>query len=261
MIGSINNHGMEASMKGKVALVTGGMGGIGTAICRGLCQQGAEVVASYNKGGDHEAAQAWQKSQQKEGYNIIPIYVDVGDFHSSAQMVEEVEKKAGAIDILVNNAGITQDKQFHKMDLAQWQGVLRTNLDSVFNVTRHVINTMIARKYGRIINISSINGQKGQFGQTNYGAAKAGMHGFTKSLAQEVAQHGITVNTISPGYIGTPMVQSVDSSILDKIIDQIPIGRLGTPEEIARAVVFLAAEESGFITGSNLVINGGQYLT
>jgi acetoacetyl-CoA reductase len=248
------------SMKSKVALVTGGMGGIGTAICRHLYEQDARVVASYNKGGDHEAAKSWQKSQKENGYDITPIFVDVCNFHSSAKMIKQVENEFGSIDILVNNAGITQDTQLCKMDLEQWQEVLRTNLDSMFNVTRNVINGMIERSYGRVINISSINGQKGQFGQTNYAAAKAGIHGFTKSLAQEVARKGVTVNTISPGYIATQMVMSVAEHIREKIVAQIPVGRLGTPEEVARAVGFLAAEESSFITGSNLVINGGQYL-
>jgi acetoacetyl-CoA reductase len=247
-------------MKNKTALVTGGMGGIGTAICQNLCEQGAIVIASYNRGGDHEAAKTWQAEQHKNGYDITIRYVDVADFNSCENLINVINTEFNGIDILVNNAGITRDVQFSKMTPEEWQGVIRINLDSMFNVTRHVINTMLERKYGRIINISSINGQKGQFGQTNYSAAKAGIHGFTKALAQEVARKGITVNTISPGYIETAMVMSVPDNIREKIVAQIPIGRFGKPEEVARAVAFLAAEESGFITGSNLSINGGQYL-
>lgn len=247
-------------MQNKTALVTGGMGGIGTAICQYFVEQGARVIASYNRNGNHQAAIEWQEEQRKLGYDIAVIYVDVADFESCSKMAKDIETKFGKIDILVNNAGITRDVQLYKMDLTQWQTVLRTNLDSIFNVTRNIISGMIERGYGRIINISSINGQKGQFGQTNYASAKAGIHGFTKSLAQEVARKGITVNTISPGYIETNMVMSVTDEIREKITAQIPVGRLGKPEEIARAVGFLAAEASSFITGSNLVINGGQYL-
>jgi len=247
-------------MDKKIALVTGGMGGIGTAICEHLTKHGFFVIASYNRNGDHDAAKAWQVDKRKQGYNIAVQYVDVTDFDSCGKMIKNISTEYGSIDILVNNAGITKDVQLYKMDLEAWQLVLRTNLDSIFNVTRHVIPHMINHQYGRIINISSINGQKGQFGQANYSASKAGIHGFTKSLAQEVARKGITVNTISPGYIETKMVMTVSAKIREKIIAEIPIGRLGKPEEVARAVLFLAEEASGFITGSNLVINGGQYL-
>lgn len=247
-------------MKNKVALVTGGMGGIGTPICQHLVKQGAIVISSYNRGGDHEAARLWREEQLKQGFDIAIRYVDVTDFQSCEKMIKNIEAEFKGLDILVNNAGITRDVQLYKMDVDQWQTVLRTNLDSMFNTTRNAINGMIERGYGRIINVSSINGQKGQFGQTNYSSAKAGIHGFTKSLAQEVARKGITVNTISPGYIATSMVMSVTEEIREKIIAQIPVGRLGNPEEVARAVAFLAAESSGFITGSNLTINGGQYL-
>lgn len=247
-------------MQNKTALVTGGMGGIGTAICQHLAEQGARVIASYNRGGNHQAAMKWQEEQRSLGYDIAISFVDVTDFQSCVDMMKDIELNIGKIDILINNAGITRDVQLYKMNLQQWQDVLLTNLDSIFNVTRNVITGMIEREYGRIINISSINGQKGQFGQTNYASAKAGIHGFTKSLAQEVAHKGITVNTISPGYIETNMVMSVADEIREKIIAQIPVKRLGKPEEVARAVGFLAAETSGFITGSNLVINGGQYL-
>ena len=236
------------------------MGGIGTAICRHLSQQGATVIAGYNKGGDHDAAKQWQTLQLMQGFDTHISYVDISDFDSCTHLIQEIEEKFGGIDILVNNAGITRDIQLSKMDVTAWQEVMRTNLDGIFNVTRNTINTMIERRYGRIINISSINGQKGQFGQANYAASKAGVHGFTKSLAQEVARKGITVNTISPGYIETQMVMAVAEEIRDKIIAQIPVGRLGKPDEVAQAVVFLAAETSGFITGSNLTINGGQYL-
>ncbi len=246
-------------MKNKTALVTGGMGGIGTAICQQLAEHGARVITTYNRGGDHTAAQLWQDEQKNHGHNFEICYVDVASYHSCAEMIQGVEAKGYAIDILVNNAGVTRDTQFYKMDLEQWQTVLQTNLDSIFNITRNVINGMIARNYGRIINISSLNGQKGQFGQSNYCASKAGIDGFTKSLSQEVARKGITVNTISPGYIETQMIKSVPDNIREKIIAQIPVGRLGKPEEVAHAVCFLAAENSSFITGSNLSINGGQY--
>ncbi len=248
-------------MKDKIALVTGGMGCIGTAICRNFIEQGAIVIASYYRGGDHEAANFWREEQLSHGYDINIRYVDVADFHSSGKLIKKIEAEFQRIDILINNAGIVRDVPLYKMDAIQWQEVLRTNLDSMFNITRHVINGMIARKYGRIINVSSINGQKGQFGQTNYSASKAGIHGFTKSLAQEVACKGITVNTISPGYIETPMVMALAEEIRDSIISEIPVGRLGTSEEVARAISFLAASSSGYITGANLTINGGHYLT
>jgi len=247
-------------MKNKIALVTGGMGGIGTAICQRLAKEKIFVIASYNKKGNHDLAEEWQANQIKQGYSVEIQFVDVADYQSCENMVKTIESEFGGIDILVNNAGITRDVLLHKMDLAQWNVVLKTNLDSIFNVTRHVINGMIERRFGRIINISSINGQKGQLGQVNYSASKAGIHGFTKSLAQEVAHKGVTVNTISPGYIETEMVMAVPEKIRTKIISEIPVGRLGKPEEVAEAVVFLASESSGFITGSNLSINGGQYL-
>lgn len=247
-------------MKNKVALVTGGMGGIGTAICQYFSRQNAHVIAGYNRNGDHDAAKKWQEEQKNQGYDIAAHYLDVTNFESCNNMTQEVLAKFGRIDILVNNAGITCDVQFYKMNPKQWQTVLHTNLDSIFNVTRNVITGMIEQGYGRIINISSINGQKGQFGQSNYAASKAGIHGFTKSLAQEVAHKGITVNTVSPGYIETKMVKSIPDEIREKIVAQIPTRRMGKPEEVARAVGFLAAQDSGFITGSNLMINGGHYL-
>jgi len=245
-------------MKSKIALITGGTGGIGTAICSKLHKQGAHVIATYNRGGDHKAAESWREEQ---GYDITLMYVDVANFDCCSRMVQQVKEKFGKIDILVNNAGITRDVQLRKMEPEQWRTVLQTNLDSIFNITRNVINGMIENNYGRIINISSINGQKGQFGQANYAAAKAGIHGFTKTLAQEVARKGITVNSISPGYIATKMVMTMPEEIRQQIVAQIPVGRLGKPEEIANVVAFLAAEENSFITGANIAINGGQYLS
>lgn len=247
-------------MKGKIALVTGGLGGIGTSICQHLSNEGAQVIATYFRQGDHESAKRWREEQLKNGYDFEIYYVDVSDYNSCQKLFEDLGTKTNDIDILINNAGITADTPFYKMDHQQWESVLHTNLDSLFNMTRPIINNMIARRYGRIINISSINAQKGQYGQTNYSASKAGIHGFTKALALEVAGKGITVNTISPGYIATNMVMKIKEEIIAKIVEQIPVGRLGKPEEIARAVCFLASENSGFITGSNLIINGGQYL-
>ncbi len=247
-------------MSKRIALVTGGTGGIGTAICRSLHDNQVRVIAGYSHGGDATHARKWQEEQAKDNYPFEIVYGDVSNFESCAGMIEEAHKM-GPIDILVNNAGITRDTTFKKMEVKQWDQVIRINLDSIFNVTRHVINGMLERNFGRIINISSINGQKGQFGQCNYSAAKAGMHGFTKSLAQEVANKGVTVNTISPGYVATEMVQKVAPEILEKIIAQIPVGRLAQPAEIARVVTFLASDDAGFITGANFAINGGQYMS
>ena len=238
----------------RVALVTGGSRGIGAAISKALKEAGHKVAANY--AGNDEAASKFK------GETGIPVYKwDVGDYDACAAGVKQVEAEVGPVDILVNNAGITRDAMFHRMTPAQWREVIDTNLNGVFNMTHPVWNGMRERKFGRIIQISSINGQKGQAGQANYSAAKAGDIGFTKALAQEGARAGITVNVIAPGYIGTEMVQAIDPEILKtKIIPLIPVGRLGTPEEIARAVVFLASEEGGFITGSTLSINGGQHM-
>lgn len=238
----------------RTALVTGGTRGIGAAISKALKAAGYNVAASY--AGNNEAA---AKFKAETG---IAVYKwDVASFDACADGVKKVEAEIGAIDVLVNNAGITRDTPFHKMTLDQWNAVINTNLGSLFNMSRQVIEGMRARKFGRIINISSINGQKGQFGQVNYSASKAGDIGFTKALALETARGGITVNAICPGYINTEMVQAVPKDVLDqKILPLIPANRLGEPEEIARAVVFLAAEEAGFITGSTLSVNGGQYL-
>lgn len=247
-------------MKNRVALVTGGTGGIGTAICRYLSSIGYKVAAGYNSGGNHEKAKEWQAEQKADGYDIVVSFGDVRDFDSCGRCIAEVEEILGPIDVLVNNAGITRDSTLRKMSKEQWDAVLTSNLDSVFNMTRHVINGMVDRGFGRIVNVSSVNAQKGQLGQTNYAAAKSGIHGFTKALAQEVARKGVTVNTVSPGYIATKMVMAVPEEIRNEIIKGIPVGRLGEPEEIARAVAFLAEETSGFITGANLAMNGGQHM-
>lgn len=245
----------------QISLVTGGTGGIGTAICQELHAKGYKVIASYHKNGAHEMAKAWQEAQKQAGFDIHLVYGDVSDYTSAGELIEKVRKEHGTIDVLVNNAGIASDATLKKMDLTQWHKVIATNLDSVYNVTSYVIQDMCEKGFGRIINISSINGQKGQFGQTNYAAAKAGMHGFTKALALEVAKKGITVNTISPGYIGTEMMNAVPKDVLENIIAQIPVGRLGLPQEVARTVSFLAEAENSFITGSNICVNGGQYMT
>lgn len=248
----------EQMMQGRIAVVTGGMGGIGTAICQSLSREGAKVIVGFHR--SHDKAKIWEDEQKKLGFEFRTNYVDVTDYESTKAFISQLLERYGQIDILVNNAGITRDSQLKKMSAETWCEVIETNLTSVFNLTQNVVNAMIEKRYGRIINISSINGQKGQFGQTNYAAAKAGMHGFTKSLAQELAAKGITVNTISPGYIGTEMVRAMDEKIVDSIVAQIPVGRLGEPEEVARCVSFLASDASGFMTGSNLMINGGQYL-
>lgn len=240
-----------------VALVTGGTGGLGTAICKRLAEDGFHVVANYS---NQAKAEKWQQKMQEEGYTMDMYQADVCDYDAVGSMIEHIEKEIGQIDILVNNAGITRDGQFRKMTRENWDAVMQTNLYSVFNCTRNVINQMMDRNYGRIINISSVNGQRGQFGQANYSAAKAGMHGFTKTLAMEVAKKGITVNTISPGYIATDMVMAVPEEVRNKIVAEIPVGRMGGTEEIAHLVSFLASKETSFITGANYAINGGQHV-
>ncbi|MDN5781432.1 MAG: beta-ketoacyl-ACP reductase [Luteimonas sp.] len=244
-------------MNARVALGTGGTGGIGTAICKRLAANGHRVATNYR---NEEKARDWQSRMQAEGFDIALSKGDVSTPEDAEAMVREVERQLGPVDILVNNAGITRDGTFHKMAASQWQEVINTNLNSVFNVTRPVIEGMRDRKWGRIIQISSINGQKGQYGQANYAAAKAGMHGFTISLAQENARFGITVNTVSPGYIGTDMVMAVPEEVRNKIVAQIPTGRLGEPDEIAYAVSFFLPDEASWITGANLAANGGQYM-
>ncbi|KGQ20749.1 Acetoacetyl-CoA reductase [Lysobacter dokdonensis DS-58] len=237
--------------------MTGGTGGIGTAICRRLALTGHRVATNYR---NEEKARAWQEKLRADGIEVALAAGDVSSDADAEAMVREVERQLGPVDILVNNAGITRDTTFHKMTSQQWREVITTNLDSCFNVTRPVIEGMRARKWGRIIQIASINGQKGQYGQANYAAAKAGMHGFTISLAQENAKFGITVNTVSPGYIGTDMVMAVPEDVRAKIVAQIPTGRLGEPDEIAYAVAFFIPDEAGWITGANLSANGGQYM-
>lgn len=246
-------------MKSKTALVTGGTGGIGTAICQRLAAD-FQVIACYYKGGRHEEAKQWQEEQKRAGYNIDILYADIAQFSDCESMVALAKERYGRIDILVNNAGITKDVSLRKMSPEQWQDVIDANLTSVFNVTRHVLPLMLEQEFGRIISISSINGRKGQFGQCNYAATKAGLFGFTKSLAYEVASKGITANTISPGYIETPMLSDVKEEVLNGIIANIPVGRLGRAEEVAHAVAFLASSEAAFITGANLDVNGGQYM-
>ena len=244
-------------MTQRVALVTGGTGGIGTAIVKKLADMGHKVATNYRSA---EKARAWQDRMKTDGYDVFLAHGDVTSPEDAEKMVREVEAALGPIDILVNNAGITRDGTFHKMKSDQWAEVINTNLNSCFNVTRPVIEGMRERKWGRIIQISSINGLKGQYGQANYAAAKAGMHGFTISLARENAKNGITVNTLSPGYIATDMVMAVPEEVRAKIVADIPTGRLGTPEEIAYGVAFLAGEQAGWITGSNLDINGGHHM-
>ncbi len=247
---------MDANNK-RVALVTGATGGLGTAMCKRLHEDGYRVVGNYR---NLEKARAWETDLKAQGYDIHLFEGDVADFDSVGLMIAQIEAKVGSIDILINNAGITRDRPFHKMTKQDWDEVIGSNLTSVFNCTRLVIDGMRERNYGRVINISSVNGQRGQFGQANYSAAKAGMHGFTKTLAIEVASKGITVNTISPGYIATDMVMAVREDVRNKIIEQIPVGRLGGTEEIAYLVSFLASEKASFITGSNYAINGGQHV-
>ncbi len=239
----------------RVAVVSGGSRGIGAAVSKALKGAGYQVAATY--AGNDEAANAFH---QETG---IAVYKwDVSDYESCAAGLKKVEEDLGPIDILVNNAGITKDAPFHKMKPEQWYAVINTNLNSLFNMTRPVIDGMRTRGFGRIINISSINGQKGQFGQTNYAASKSGDIGFTKALAQENASKNVTVNVIAPGYIATEMVKAVPAEILNtKVIPQIPVGRLGEPEEIARCVLFLASDDASFITGSTITVNGGQYMT
>ncbi len=246
-------------MTKEVAIVTGGTGGIGSAICQRLAAD-FQVVACYFKHGNHEEAKQWQEEQKKLGFDIDIVYADVAQFADCEKLAALIMERYGHIDVLVNNAGITQDCSLRKMSPEQWQHVLDSNLTSVFNMTRNIIPHMLDKGYGRIVSISSINGRKGQFGQCNYASTKAALFGFTKSLALEVANKGITVNTISPGYIETHMLTSLKKEILDAIIANIPVGRLGSPKEIADAVAFFVAEESGFITGANLDINGGQYM-
>ena len=247
-------------MSKRIALVTGGTGGIGTSICKQLHDDGYQVIAGYYSGGNHAKAQTWQDQMNLDGYDIALAYGNIRDFSSCEACIDGIRKDFGVVDVLVNNGGITRDTTLRKMTPEDWDDVIATNLTSVFYMTRLVVNDMIKQKSGRIINISSINGEKGQFGQANYSAAKAGMYGFTKAVAQEVASKGITVNTVSPGYVATSMIMDVAEEIREQIREGIPVGRFGKPEEIANVVSFLAKEESGFITGANISANGGQYM-
>lgn len=241
-----------------VAWVTGGTGGIGSAICRTLANEGFTVVAGYH---NPEKAKAWLETQKADGYDNIALSgVDLTSYDACMAGAKEIAETHGPIAVLVNCAGITRDGTLKKMTSDQWHEVIDTNLNSVFNTCRSVIEGMLEHGYGRIINISSINGRKGQFGQVNYAAAKAGMHGLTMSLAQETATKGITVNTVSPGYIATDMIMNIPEKVREAIRETIPVKRYGTPEEIGRMVAFLAHKESGFITGANIDINGGQFM-
>ena len=244
----------------RVALVTGGMGGLGEAVCIKLAALGFKVVTTYSPG--NAKVQDWLKGMNNMGYGFKAYPCDVSDYDSCKACIAAITADMGPIDVLVNNAGITRDMTFKKMTKADWDAVIHTNLDSVFNMTKQVMDGMMERGWGRVINISSVNGSKGAFGQTNYAAAKAGMHGFTKSLALEVSKKGVTVNTISPGYIGTKMVMAIPQEVLDsKIVPQIPMSRLGKPEEVAGLVAYLASEEAAFVTGANIAINGGQHMS
>ncbi len=244
-------------MSKKVAYVTGGMGGIGTAICQRLHKEGFTVIAGCGPTRDHAK---WLGEQKALGFSFQASVGNVGDWDSTVAAFEKVKAEHGPVAVLVNNAGITRDGQFRKMSKADWDAVISTNLDSMFNVTKQVIDGMIEANWGRIVNISSVNGQKGQFGQVNYSTAKAGLHGFTMALAQEVSCKGVTVNTVSPGYIGTDMVKAIRQDVLDKIVATIPVKRLGGPEEIASIIAWLASEEGGYSTGADFSVNGGLHM-
>jgi acetoacetyl-CoA reductase len=243
----------------RVALVTGGMGGLGTALCRRLDAAGFRVATTYSPG--NPSPEGWLAAQRDEGCRLRAYKVDVSDFADTEWMMQKLLAEMGRLDVLVNNAGITRDRSLRKMAREDWSAVLHTNLDSVFNMSKQALEPMLEQRWGRIINISSVNAQQGAFGQANYAAAKAGMHGFTKALALETARHGITVNTVSPGYLRTKMVMQVPDAILQsKILPQIPVGRLGEPAEIAALIAYLVSPEAAFITGANIAINGGQHM-
>ena len=245
--------------KGRVVLVTGGMGGLGETISTKMADAGYRVVVTYSP--SNTKSTEWLAGMKANGYDILAVPCDVADIDSCTRAVADVQARVGAVDVLVNNAGITRDMTFKKMDKVNWDAVMRTNLDSLFNMSKQVVDGMVERNWGRVINVSSVNGSKGAFGQTNYSAAKAGVHGFTKALALEVAKKGVTVNTISPGYIGTKMVTAIPEEILNtKILPQIPVGRLGKTEEVAGLIIYLASEEAAFLTGANIAINGGQHM-
>lgn len=249
-------------MTNRIAVVTGATGGLGTAICKALVQQGRKVVASHLPGESFTSeARQWSDEMKKDGYDIAIYPLDVTDFEGCRTFIHTVEAECGVIDVLINNAGITSDAPIKKMRPEQWNQVVNVNLNSMYNMCHHVFESMCERGFGRIVNISSLNGEKGQFGQSNYAATKAGIYGFTKSIALEGARKGVTVNAVSPGYIDTPMVRKVPEKVLNSIVDGIPVGRLGQPEDIARAVAYLTADEAGFVTGTNLSVNGGQFMS
>jgi acetoacetyl-CoA reductase len=245
-------------MTQRVAFVTGGMGGIGTAICKRLARDGNKVVANCLPG--YERKDEWLQAMRVERYDVYAAEGNVEEFESCAEMFYNLRSVVGQVDMLVNNAGITRDGVFRRMTPGDWYAVINTNLNSVFNVTRQVIDGMMERGWGRVVNISSVNALKGQFGQTNYSAAKAGMHGFSKALAQEVVRKGVTVNTLSPGYVNTDMVRAMKPEILQNIVGSIPMGRLAEPDEIAGLIAYLCSEEAGYITGANISINGGLHM-
>ncbi|HEU0199985.1 MAG TPA: acetoacetyl-CoA reductase [Burkholderiaceae bacterium] len=246
-------------MAKRIALVTGGMGGLGESISTKLHDAGYRVVVTYSPG--NTKASGWVAEHKAKGYDFAAYPVDVADFESAQAAIKKIQAEVGPVDVLVNNAGITRDTTFKKMGKPDWDAVMDTNLDSVFNMCKTIVDGMADRGWGRVINVSSVNGSKGAFGQTNYSAAKSGMHGFTKALALEVARKGVTVNTISPGYIGTKMVMAIPKDVLEsKILPQIPLGRLGKPEEVAGLIAYLASEEAAFVTGANIAINGGQHM-
>ncbi len=244
-------------MSQKVAYVTGGMGGIGTAICQRLHKDGFKVIAGCGPTRDHKK---WLDEQKALGFTFYASAGNVGDWDSTVEAFTKAKAEHGPIDVLVNNAGITKDRMFLKMSKEDWSAVMNTNLDSMFNVTKQVVPDMVERGWGRIINISSVNGEKGQAGQTNYSAAKAGMHGFSMALAQELATKGVTVNTVSPGYIGTDMVKAIRPDVLEKIVATVPVKRLGEPSEIASIIAWLASDEGGYATGADFSVNGGLHM-
>ena len=245
-------------MSSKTAVVTGGIGGLGTAICRSLLASGHTVIA-VDLPARHEAAAELLAKHLGQSMHFMPA--DVSDFDDCSRLVEQINQQIGPIDVLVNAAGITRDASLRKMTRPQWDAVLSVDLHSVFNLCRQVVEAMCERRFGRIVNISSVNAQTGQFGQTNYAAAKAGMHGFTMSLAREVARHGVTVNSIAPGYIDTDMTRAIRSNIREQIVAAIPVGRMGEPEDIARTVDFLCAPDAGYVTGALIPVNGGQFMS
>ena len=247
-------------MTKRVALVTGGNGGIGTELCRAL-HDGGHTVVTTCLDPEREAVAEWKQALADDGVEVDWVQCDVSDFPSCERMADVVRERYGAVDVLVNAAGITRDGFLHKMPQQDWESVIRVNLGSAYNVTRQFIESMRERGYGRVVNIASVNGQTGQFGQTNYSAAKAGLHGFTMALAKEGARKNVTANTVSPGYVQTPMLEAIPETVLDQIVAQIPVGRLARPAEIARVVAFLAHADAGYITGANIPVNGGYFVS